>query len=293
MFYNIELLGSSDPDNKIYRAEKERLFTGFRIFAWLYRRIGSLPLDLVESLFFICKGEQNKMVKENSYINIQAFMVNDLHLKGNELLIYAIIWGFSQDGVSEYTGGLQYLADWTNSTQQGVLKALKKLLEKQLLLKSERRNGIIKYCTYKVTQYETKFNGESRLNKVESPIKQSLITDETKFNGAIKQSLSNNLSDNINDKLENNIKGKQKRFVKPSVSEIQEYCNERQNRINAEQFYNYYESKGWYVGKNKMVDWKACVRTWEQNEKKYTSQNGGYVNSKRPASDSVVGEIDF
>ena len=43
-----------------------------------------------------------------------------------------------------------------------------------------------------------------------------------------------------------------------------------------------------------MKDWKACVRTWEQNEKKYaTSQNGGYVNNKRPASDSKVGEIDF
>ena len=62
LLYNFELLGSSDPNKKIYRAEKERLFTGFRIFAWLYRRIGTLPLDLVESLFFICgrrKYERN------------------------------------------------------------------------------------------------------------------------------------------------------------------------------------------------------------------------------------------
>ena len=85
------------------------------------------------------------------------------------------------------------------------------------------------------------------------------------------------------------------RFHKPSISEIQQYCEERQNTINAEKFFNYYEANGWKVGKNKMKDWKACVRTWEQNEKKYnqTSQNNGYVNNKRPASDSKVGEIDF
>ena len=69
------------------------------------------------------------------------------------------------------------------------------------------------------------------------------------------------------------------RFHKPSISEIQQYCGERQNTINAEKFFNYYEANGWKVGKNKMKDWKACVRTWEQNEKKYTSQKG-FNNSK-------------
>jgi len=84
------------------------------------------------------------------------------------------------------------------------------------------------------------------------------------------------------------------RFHKPSISEIQQYCEERKNTVNAEKFFNYYEANGWKVGKNKMKDWKACIRTWEQNEKKYaTSQNGGYVNNKRPASDNKVGEIDF
>ena len=84
------------------------------------------------------------------------------------------------------------------------------------------------------------------------------------------------------------------RFHKPSISEIQQYCEERKNTVNAEKFFNHYESNGWYVGKNKMKDWKACIRTWEQNEKKYAiSQNGGYVNNKRPASDNNVGEIPF
>lgn len=58
---------------------------------------------------------------------------------------------------------------------------------------------------------------------------------------------------------------KRKRFEKPSISDIKQYCMERNNNVNAEQFYDYYESNGWKVGKNAMKDWKACVRTWERN----------------------------
>lgn len=56
-------------------------------------------------------------------------------------------------------------------------------------------------------------------------------------------------------------------FKKPTIEEIKDYCMERNNSVNAEAFYDFYESKNWYVGKNKMKDWKACVRTWEQRDK--------------------------
>lgn len=59
-----------------------------------------------------------------------------------------------------------------------------------------------------------------------------------------------------------------KKFIKPTIEEIDEYCLERNNGINANAFYDFYESKDWYVGKNKMKDWKACVRTWEQRDTK-------------------------
>ena len=58
---------------------------------------------------------------------------------------------------------------------------------------------------------------------------------------------------------------KRKRFEKPTLSQITQYCLERNNCVNAEQFYDYYESNGWKVGKNAMKDWKAWVRTWERN----------------------------
>jgi hypothetical protein len=55
-----------------------------------------------------------------------------------------------------------------------------------------------------------------------------------------------------------------KRFVKPSVDEVRSYCQERNNGIDAEQFWNFYESKDWVVGKSPMKDWRAAVRTWER-----------------------------
>ena len=73
---------------------------------------------------------------------------------------------------------------------------------------------------------------------------------------------------------------KDKNFKKPTLEEIQNYCKERNNEINANTFYDFYESKDWYVGKNKMKDWKACIRTWEQkiNEKKEKKEIPSWFN---------------
>ena len=57
---------------------------------------------------------------------------------------------------------------------------------------------------------------------------------------------------------------KRKRFTPPTVEEVRAYCEERNNGIDPERFVNFYSSKGWMVGKNKMKDWKAAVRTWEK-----------------------------
>lgn len=67
-----------------------------------------------------------------------------------------------------------------------------------------------------------------------------------------------------------------KLFVKPNLDEIKAYCNERRNSVDAERFFDYYESNGWKVGKNPMKDWKAAVRTWERNgfTAKETKTNG-------------------
>ena len=60
-------------------------------------------------------------------------------------------------------------------------------------------------------------------------------------------------------------KEKEKRFVKPTIEEVQAYCKERNNNVDAQRWFDFYESKGWKVGKNPMKDWKASIRTWERN----------------------------
>ena len=56
-------------------------------------------------------------------------------------------------------------------------------------------------------------------------------------------------------------------FQKPTLEEVKAYCRDRGNDIDAEAFLDFYESKGWMIGKNHMKDWKAAVRTWEKGRK--------------------------
>ena len=77
---------------------------------------------------------------------------------------------------------------------------------------------------------------------------------------------------------------KTKKFIKPTLEEIEKYCSERNSEVNATRFFNYYEAIGWKVGKNSMKDWKAAVRTWEQN---YNDKGGANnaTNSTNTQSD--------
>ena len=75
-----------------------------------------------------------------------------------------------------------------------------------------------------------------------------------------------------------------KRFDPPTVEEVQAYCSERNNSVDAQTFVDFYASKGWLVGKNPMKDWKAAVRTWERNRDGY-SQPKVKVTARDPFDD--------
>ena len=143
-----------------------------------------------------CKEEKegNKnmsKVKDENFIHIPGWAVTRLGLKGNELFVYSIIYGFSQDGETRFTGSLQYLADWTNSTKQSCIKCLKSLVEKGYIAKHENIVNGVKFCEYKAV-----ISKSMVVNKVKQGSKQSLT-------GGIKQSLTNNIE---LDKLLDNIK---------------------------------------------------------------------------------------
>lgn len=121
-------------------------------------------------------------------------------------------------------------------------------------------------------RFENGCKKKQKISKTEAKNKQNGSKDEANVNVNV------NVNDNeeckselINDNLNNNFKSieietiKNKKFIKPTLQEIQDYCLERKNNVDANKFFNYYEANGWKVGKNAMKDWKACVRTWEGN----------------------------
>ena len=87
-------------------------------------------------------------ITDKNYIVIQSFMVRDLRLKGNELLVYAIIFDSSQTEEQKFSGSLRYLAGRTNSTKRGVLNSLKSLMQKGYIKKEEQIINGVKYCSY-------------------------------------------------------------------------------------------------------------------------------------------------
>lgn len=142
-------------------------------------------------------------VNRDNYIVINGWMLSELKLKGNELLVYACIYGFSQAENQVFNGSLQYLADWTNSTKQGIIKNLKSLEEKGYICKNEKFINGVKFCEYYATELNTV------LNNVDGGIKQSLT-------GGSEQSLTNNIS---LDKKENNIDNNKGIYIQTSAGD--------------------------------------------------------------------------
>lgn len=90
---------------------------------------------------------------------------------------------------------------------------------------------------------------------------EQMISDESKC-------LRNPIQSNPNPNPNASINARAKSFVPPSVEEVEAYCRERKNGISPQRFIDYYETRGWMLGKTKMKDWKAAVRTWERGSEK-------------------------
>lgn len=158
----------------------------------------------------------NNKIREGNYYTVQSFMRNDLQLKGNELCIYAIIFGFTQDSESWFTGSLTYLQDWLGVSKNTVRSALDSLVEKGFIFKETQSiNGIV-YNRYK--------NNYS-VSKIDTPTQnieqmyQNLDGDVSKFDRGVYQNLDggvskidpNNKEYNILDNINNNIQSKKEK----------------------------------------------------------------------------------
>lgn len=168
-------------------------------------------------------------VTDKNYIVIQSFMVSDLKLKGNELLIYAIIFGFSQTTGQAFHGSLTYLESWTNSTRHTVISSLKSLVEKGLIEKEEQTINGVKYCSYraKISTDEAqevvqKFPGGSA--KIAQGVVQNLHGGSAKI---APNNILYNIVDNI---VDNNIVENAEKYDMKVITEIVDYLNEKAHK---------------------------------------------------------------
>lgn len=178
------------------------------------------------------------------YTNIPDWMLS-LDLDVYETIILAVIYGFSQDGESTFAGSLKYLCQKAKCSRRKVTMALPKLVEMGLIIKIDKEVRGVHLCEYRVSMLC--MGGAS-----DAP------------GGSACHAPKNIENENI-DINSLSIKGSS-RFQKPTLEEIREYCISRGNNVDPEQFLNFYESKGWVVGKSPMEDWRAAVRTWEKRE---------------------------
>lgn len=87
-------------------------------------------------------------LKDKNFICIPSFMRKEHDLKGNDMIIASIIYGFSQDRKTRFTGSLQYLQEWTGLTKHAVIDVLKKLVDKKIIVKNEEYINKVKFCSY-------------------------------------------------------------------------------------------------------------------------------------------------
>ena len=144
-----------------------------------------------------------------------------------------------------------------------------------VVIKHWRIHNYIQGDRYKATVYQE----EKAMLQIKGNKAYTLTDTECIHNGYSldtqvrlgKDSIGKDSIDNKSDKPT------QKRFVPPTLEEVQAYCLERNNNVDAERFINHYTSNGWLVGKNKMKDWKAAVRTWEKSD--YNKAKGSDNNA--------------
>ena len=101
-------------------------------------------------------------IKDENFYQIQGWMLNRLNLKGIDLQIFAIIYGFSQDDETEFTGSIGYLSEFTGASRPTVIKSLKKLCENQYIIKKENKINGVCFNTYKTLQGVNNFNWGSK-----------------------------------------------------------------------------------------------------------------------------------
>lgn len=189
------------------------------------------------------------------------------HLSANsQLLWYKFMQRFNKSNWQEWiqVDNLRLMAAMQMSSEKTFIKCRDELIKAGLIEYQKGKKG----CPNKYRLIP--FTAENTVNNtvhstVEKEVKMEVYpTVET--TDIYKLNINKTKKKDTNVSKEKASSAASSRFVPPTLEEVQAYCRERGNNVDADQFINFYSGKGWMIGKNKMKDWKACVRTWEKND---------------------------
>ena len=148
------------------------------------------------------KAEKISSLRDNNYYTVQGWMINKLGLKGTELQLYAIIYGFSQTDGQVFSGAAQYLADWTNISRRNVMERLRSLTEKGFIEKEDVITNGVKMCKYRCRPLEALGHDETSqgdMTKHHSSYDETSQGDVMKHHSPYDETAHNNKSINISD----------------------------------------------------------------------------------------------
>ena len=205
--------------------------------------------------------------KKSYYAVIPANVRYDESLPPNAKLLYGEItalcnaegycWASNKYFADLYGVTLRTIANWLRGlTERGYIKS-------EVIYKKGSKEIEKRFIT--ITPYPHENNFSTYGKNLPYPHENNFSTSPEK-NFTDNNTSFNNTFNTTNEYREKSDKPTRTRFIPPSREEVQAYCKERNNNVDAERFIDYYTSNGWMVGKNKMKDWKASVRTWERNE---------------------------
>jgi len=153
-------------------------------------------------------------------------------------------------------------------SERQIQACLKKLVEDGILITGNyNKIAYDRTLWYAITEkgYSILRNGGMETTKMSNGTTQ-IVEPIPDINTNINKDIINIISKQETKKSNGDTaKTKTKVFAIPTIDEIKEYCKERKNNVDAEKFFDYYESKGWLVGKTKMKNWQAAIRNWEKN----------------------------
>lgn len=244
---------------------------------------------------------KENLVNDNNFVDIQGWMVTKLKLSGNELFIFAIIYGFSQIEGHKFTGSLQYLADWTNSSKQTCINNLKILVEKDLLIKTEKEINGLKFCEYAANLNTIKKNlipiKKSLINNIDNNIDNTNIINNICINNveneteSKKEKLKLIDNDNINKEEEKILKENIKciiDYLNESIGSKYKYNNKTTIKLIKARFKDGYKLDDFYdVIDKKVKDWfNSEMQKYLRPETLFGNKFENYLNQKTFAGKS-------